>query len=461
MNGGNRETGTWTAVTTSAAVANKPVALRVGEQEIVVFRDATRRVHAFEDRCPHRRVPLSLGRVTPEGVLQCMYHGWCFDGASGRCEKIPNLRADERVPPGFSVRAFRTEERDGQVFVSVAKGVPETKRSDDHGKWRPGSFALRDAWFPVAHSPHVTARPILRRVHGQPFWLSRDGARVRASEFAPDELESKRAYATEFSGGTGEYPAVERYGYAWVWYGNPKNADTALIPDVPYLPREGKLSRNKWGTIVFQCTYELVCENLLDLTHTDFVHKGLIGDSLGEDDEIFVESTSETVTMIRENRGRRTGAAQRFIATSSDRQDFRGVTFIHLRSGVTILHGKYTPGLSVRLFHPNAPVSPRETLLNFTFNPKGGNWPARNVFPLIAPFVARQDNRMLSAQNPRYLEGSDRADFSSRFDAAALAYRKRMKQLFDRQRAGDFAYQSDCDPGADIAKVMGVEREPG
>ncbi|MGH7858125.1 MAG: oxygenase [Candidatus Binatia bacterium] len=331
--------------------------------------------------------------------------------------------------------------------------------ADDPGKWRPGFFALRDAWFPVAHAPQVQARPVLRHVHRQPFWLSRAGGRIRAMEFPPHELEAKRRLATEFSDGSGEYPVIERYGYAWVWYGNPANADAALVPDIPYLPRDGKVSRNFWGTFVFHSTYELVCENLLDLTHTDFVHAGMIGDSLGDDDEITVESTSETVTMFRENKGRRTGLAQRLTATSSPTQDFRGVTFVHLRSGVTILHGKFDPGLSVRLFHPNLPESPERTLLNYTFNPKGANWLARHAFPWVTYVVAPQDDRMLAAQNPRYLEGSDRADFSSRFDAAALAYRKRMKKLVERQQQGDFSYQSDCDPGADISEVMGVERE--
>src|SRR5690606_30969011 len=95
-----------------------------------------------------------------------------------------------------------------------------------------------------------------------------------------------------------------RYGYAWVWYGNPANADAALLPDVPYLPREGKVARHNWGSIIFDCTYELSCENLLDLTHADFVHKKITGDSLSDDDKVTVESTSETVTVIREAKGR-------------------------------------------------------------------------------------------------------------------------------------------------------------
>ena len=66
---------------------------------------------------------------------------------------------------------------------------------------------------------------------------------------------------------------------------------------------------------------------------------------------------------------------------------------------------------------------------------------------------------MLKPQNPRYLAACDRIDFSSRFDAADLTYRRRFKALVERQKQGDYAYLSDCDPGADIAKLIGVERK--
>ena len=40
------------------------------------------------DCCPHRLVPLSEGRITATGQLQCGYHGWNFN-SSGKCTAIP------------------------------------------------------------------------------------------------------------------------------------------------------------------------------------------------------------------------------------------------------------------------------------------------------------------------------------------------------------------------------------
>ncbi|CAN6297379.1 unnamed protein product [Urochloa humidicola] len=50
----------------------------------------------FADACPHRLAPLSEGRIDGDGRLQCVYHGWCFDGA-GACKFIP--QAPALVPP--------------------------------------------------------------------------------------------------------------------------------------------------------------------------------------------------------------------------------------------------------------------------------------------------------------------------------------------------------------------------
>ena len=64
-------------------IFDEPVVLlkRPGEQGVVALRD----------RCPHRAAALSEGRMTPDGQLQCAYHGWSFDGASGICTNIPQV----------------------------------------------------------------------------------------------------------------------------------------------------------------------------------------------------------------------------------------------------------------------------------------------------------------------------------------------------------------------------------
>jgi phenylpropionate dioxygenase-like ring-hydroxylating dioxygenase large terminal subunit len=336
-------------------------------------------------------------------------------------------------------------------------GAPETDRPGD---FRPGAAALRDAWFPVAHSSALARGPVARSIHSSPVAVFRDRkglARAVRATVPARRIEALPARWPPSVPGGDPYPVVERYGYAWVWYGDEAAADPGLIPDVPWLYRDRPLPRHMYGTVIFDCAYELVCENLLDLTHGDFVHGWLLGDPFSDSDEVTVETTSETITMTRVARGRRTPPAQRLFCLSP-RQSIVQVAHVWVRSGAVLLSMRSDPpGYTVRLFHPNVPESPTRTRTSFAFHGEG-NFLFRNVFPFVAHTVGRQDNRVLKPQNPRYLVGSDRADCSSRFDAAGLRYRKTLRALVARQAAGDTAYQGDW-PGdaADILRVNRVE----
>lgn len=115
----------WPIALSTEIVGTKPKGLFVAGEPIVLFRDADGQIRALEDRCPHRRVPLSLGTVRPEGWLQCGYHGWSFDG-TGKCVDIPSLRAGEKVPAAYATFSYRAAEQDGLVYVtsSLASAPP-------------------------------------------------------------------------------------------------------------------------------------------------------------------------------------------------------------------------------------------------------------------------------------------------------------------------------------------------
>lgn len=72
------------------------------------------------------------------------------------------------------------------------------------------------------------------------------------------------------------YPVVERHSMIWIWMGE-KEADPDLIPDFSILdPDNGQLvSKRDW--ILMQARYELIIDNLMDLSHTAVVHEGILG----------------------------------------------------------------------------------------------------------------------------------------------------------------------------------------
>jgi phenylpropionate dioxygenase-like ring-hydroxylating dioxygenase large terminal subunit len=75
----------WTPVCLSRDLRpGKPLARRIAGERVVFFRDAAGKACALIDRCPHRGVTLSLGRVV-KGELECPFHGWRFDGEGRNC----------------------------------------------------------------------------------------------------------------------------------------------------------------------------------------------------------------------------------------------------------------------------------------------------------------------------------------------------------------------------------------
>ncbi|GAB4861533.1 hypothetical protein Ancab_036724 [Ancistrocladus abbreviatus] len=74
-----------------------PHGKRVMGLDVVVWWDRNEKAwKVFDDCCPHRLAPLSEGRIDQWGRLQCVYHGWCFNG-SGDCKFIP--QAPPEGPP--------------------------------------------------------------------------------------------------------------------------------------------------------------------------------------------------------------------------------------------------------------------------------------------------------------------------------------------------------------------------
>ncbi len=69
-------------------------------------------------------------------------------------------------------------------------------------------------------------------------------------------------------------PAAERHLGIWFWPGDPDKADPATIPDYAYLEGGREAER---GHLAIKGNYELVTDNLMDLTHAEFIHRESFG----------------------------------------------------------------------------------------------------------------------------------------------------------------------------------------
>jgi phenylpropionate dioxygenase-like ring-hydroxylating dioxygenase large terminal subunit len=91
---------------------------------VVLYRSEAGHPVALENACPHRKVPLSMGKLIGDEI-ECGYHGLTFD-SDGRCTRAPNMT---RIPLGARVRHYPTACRYGLVWIwmgDVTKANPET-----------------------------------------------------------------------------------------------------------------------------------------------------------------------------------------------------------------------------------------------------------------------------------------------------------------------------------------------
>lgn len=93
------------------------------------------------------------------------------------------------------------------------------------------------------------------------------------------------------------FPVVERHRFVWVWLGDPLLADPDTVPDMH------QMDSPEWAgdglTIPVKANYQLVIDNLMDLTHEEFVHSSSIGQEELSESDFEVTHDERTVTLTR------------------------------------------------------------------------------------------------------------------------------------------------------------------
>jgi phenylpropionate dioxygenase-like ring-hydroxylating dioxygenase large terminal subunit len=102
-----------------------PVRLRLLGEDLIAFRDSSRRIGIMDHRCPHRCASLFYGRNEENGI-RCIYHGWKYD-VTGACLEQPNLPPHQQFAAKVRAKAYKAAERNGVVYVymgAVAEAPP-------------------------------------------------------------------------------------------------------------------------------------------------------------------------------------------------------------------------------------------------------------------------------------------------------------------------------------------------
>jgi vanillate O-demethylase monooxygenase subunit len=136
----------WYVGAESGEVQGAPLPRILLGDPVVFYRAADGRAVALEDRCCHKRAPLSLGRIEGD-CLACGYHGFAFD-PSGACVRAPGAPG---IPERARVHSYPVIERHRYLWIWMGDpakadpgAIPDFHTNDDP------DWARTGACLPVA-----------------------------------------------------------------------------------------------------------------------------------------------------------------------------------------------------------------------------------------------------------------------------------------------------------------------
>jgi len=163
----------WFVVATSADLAFGDVRpLHYFDRDLVLYRTAAGEPRLVDAYCAHLGAHLAVGGKVEGDCIRCPFHGWAYDGATGRCTDIP-YGAGERIPAKASVRAYPTIERGGAIWAwhHLTGGepfydLPHVPELDDSGWTAPHlrEFTIATSCQEMAENNHDFAH--FQFVHG-------------------------------------------------------------------------------------------------------------------------------------------------------------------------------------------------------------------------------------------------------------------------------------------------------
>lgn len=106
----------WYPIALARDISEQPYGAMLLDMPLVIYKAGDELIVA-KDACPHRGVPLSLGKNDGQGVV-CRYHGLRF-GKQGHCNRIP-AHPEQKISPRFNLRTYAAVERYGLIWCSLS-----------------------------------------------------------------------------------------------------------------------------------------------------------------------------------------------------------------------------------------------------------------------------------------------------------------------------------------------------
>jgi len=142
-------------------------------KDLIVFRTASGAARVTTAYCAHLGAHIGVGGKVNGDSVECPFHGWCYDGQSGRCSNIPYGSDAGHIPSRAAIRAYPALERNGMIWAwhhleggAPFYEVPEVPELSDPDWSEPytAEYVVRTVCQEMAENNHDPAH--FQFVHG-------------------------------------------------------------------------------------------------------------------------------------------------------------------------------------------------------------------------------------------------------------------------------------------------------
>jgi phenylpropionate dioxygenase-like ring-hydroxylating dioxygenase large terminal subunit len=246
------------------------------------------------------------------------------------------------------------------------------------------------------------------------------------------------------------YTVIEKHTLIWIWMGD-KAADPAKIPDYSCLDDRDALHVTRPGYLKVAANYQLLVDNLLDLSHISFTHAGILGnaDTASADPE--VEQDGDVITVTRNSKDAETPGILKMMAADEDLKkrgdQWQSISWfpasnLRLEFGASRVGEPKESGTGYFALHFLTPETEKTTHYNYTaarWGVQTGDEKNREIRDLIYKMrtfaFADQDVPVIEAQQISIDQaGDDLSPTLLSVDAGPLQYQKVLDRLLAEEK---------------------------
>jgi vanillate O-demethylase monooxygenase subunit len=208
-------------------------------------------------------------------------------GLDGLNESRKSMVSETYLRNAWYVAAWSDDIAEGQVLARTIMKEPIVLYRQDDGKIAALEDRCPHRFAPLSMGKVIKGDRLQCPYHGLEF--DHSGACMHNPHGAKNIPSRARVRS---------YPVTEKHKAIWIWMGQ-QPPELGKVPDFSVLDNVPELHTTKRDKMTVRANYELIIDNLLDLSHTCYLHDGILGNSETVESDITVDIDGDNVVVGR------------------------------------------------------------------------------------------------------------------------------------------------------------------